>query len=137
MVDKLTDIELHTLTTRVMNTSVKELQRDLHNNAFSEKERPYIERYLAQTIQEERNVPIKLYHRRKAPNGKMFKAYEVPVLESKGWVDSPSKIKKDARDKCIDVLNSIYTFWCKEYKWILGVILSAITLYLAYLKLTT
>jgi len=133
----MNDIELDALVIRLQNKSAKDIQDDLKRNIFSAKEKPYIEGYLKHKIEEERNAPTHMYHRRKAPEGKTFKAYEVPALEKKGWVDSPSKIKKDVRDKFIDITKWIYAFWCKEYKWILGVIITLIGLYIAYLKLIT
>lgn len=135
MPDKLTDSELDILIVRTRKSSAKELQRDLVNNAFSERERPYIEGYIPIKIKEERNTPIKLYHRRKAPTGRNFKAYEEPELKLNGWVDDPWLFEKDFRDKLIDFKNILVVFWCKEYKWILGFIVTLIALYLAYLKL--
>jgi hypothetical protein len=134
--NKLNDNELDVLVIRLQHMNAKEIQYCLDRNMFSAKERPYIEGYLPRKIEEERNTPVILYHRRKAPEGKIFKTYEVRALEMKGWVDSPSKIKKDARDKIIDIMKWIYAFWCKEYKWILGFIVIIISLYLTYLKLT-
>ncbi|OGP41521.1 MAG: hypothetical protein A2022_10170 [Deltaproteobacteria bacterium GWF2_42_12] len=132
----MNDIELDALTIRLVNSSSKEIKDNLLHGRYKSEEIPYVEGYLPHKIEEERNAPVTLYHRRKAPEGKIFKAYEVSTLK-KSWVDSPSKIKKDIRDKLGNVMKTIFAFWCKEYKWILGFILTTIALYLTYIKLTT
>lgn len=137
MPEKFTDSELDILFFRTKNCSAKELRRDLNNNAFSERERPYIEGFIRHKIKEERNTPIKLYHRRKAPTGRIFKAYEKRELELNGWVVSPLFYREDFRDKLNYFKYKLVVFWCKEYKWILGFIVTLIALYLAYLKLVT
>ena len=136
MCEKLTEKELDILVIRIQHMSAKDLQNALKHHMFSTKENPYIEGYLQHKIEEERNAPTYMYHRRKAPEGKIFKAYEVPALK-KGWVDSPIKFKKTIKDKIIDIKNIFFAFWCKEWKWILGFIVTIITLYIAYLKLIT
>ena len=136
MSEKLTEIELDTLVIRIRDMSAKDLQNDLKRNMFSTKEQPYVEEYLQYKIEEERNAPTHMFHRRKALDGKIFKAYEVTALEKKGWVDSPKKFKKEIRDKFTDFKTVLFSFWLKEWKWILGFIVTLITLYIAYLKLT-
>jgi len=71
-----------------------------------------------------------MYHEVKAPKGVIFPASEVPGLERQGWVDTPAKFGKGLRIK-----NIVFSFLAKEYKWILGISLTIIGLYLAYLKL--
>lgn len=110
MSEKLTEIELDTLVIRIRDMSAKDLQNALKRNMFSTKEQPYIEGYLQYKIKEERNAPTHMFHRRKAPDGKIFKTYEVPALEKKGWVDSPTKFKKDIRDKFTDFKPVLFNF---------------------------
>ena len=135
MSKNMNDIKLDALAIRLQTSSIKEIKDNLLHNIYDIKEVPYIEGYLQLRIEEERNAPTYMYHRRKAPEGKIFKAYEVPELEKKGWVDSPAKFKKGIKDKIIDIKNILFAFWCKEWKWILGFILAIITLYITYLKL--
>ena len=130
MLNELTDLELDALVIRVGNSSAKQLQRDLYNNVFNERQKPYIEAFVVHKIKEERNEPIKLYHRRKASDGETFKAHETFALMRDGWVDSPSKFEKDTRDKIADVSKTVFAFCRKEYKWIVGTILFIIYLYL-------
>ncbi|MFH1994682.1 MAG: hypothetical protein ABIJ24_03175 [Nitrospinota bacterium] len=133
----ITEIGLDAIAIRIMGMSAKEIQYCLDRNMFSARERPYFEEYLPHKIEEERNAPVTMYHRRKATDGKIFKAYEVSTLK-KGWVDSPDKFSEGIISKIKRIIiNPIWVFWCKEYKWILGFIATLIALYLTYIKLTT
>lgn len=135
--NKLTDIELDILVILIKHMSAKEIQDRLERNMFSGKERPYVERFLPYKIEEERNAPVTMYHKRKSPKGKTFKACEVSVLEKKGWVKSPDKFSEGIISKIKRIITKpIWEFWFKEWKWILGFIVTLITLYIAYLKLT-
>jgi len=137
MCKKMNEIDIDALAIRLQNTSAKEIKENLLHNRYDIKEVPYIEGYLKIKIEEEKNAPTYMYHRRKAPEGKIFKVYEVPALEKKGWVDSPAKFKEGIKDKFIKFNSILFDFWCKEWKWILGFIVTLITLYIAYLKLIT
>lgn len=109
--NELTDIELDALVILIRNMSAKEIQDRLERNKFSAKVRPYVEEFLPHKIEEERNAPITMYHRRKAPESKIFKAYELATLK-KGWVDSPDKFKKGIKDKIIFITKLlIFLLW--------------------------
>ena len=92
--NKLNNTELDILVIRTQHLSSAELQDALKRSVFSIKEVPYIEGYIPHKIEEERNAPVTLYHHSKAPDGKIFKTYEIPLLEKKGWVDTPNKFRK-------------------------------------------
>lgn len=111
--NKLNDNELDVLVIRTQNMSAADLQDALKRNIFSTKEVPYIEGYLQHKLEEERNAPVTMYHRRKAPEGKVFKAYEMPVLEKKGWVDSPDKFKEGIKSKIKRIIKAIWNFLLK------------------------
>lgn len=133
-------INLDVLVIRIGNSTSNQLKADLLRNAFTSDQIPYVEAWIKKLEEDERNAPVTMYHRRKAPNGKVFKAYELPALEKKGWVDSQEKFKEGIISKIKKlikvVIKSVWAFWCKEYKWILGFIVTLIALYLTYLKLT-
>ena len=72
---------------------------------------------------------VTMYHETEAPNGMLVSNLQVEHLESKGWVDCPSKFKiYKPNNKLIELLSV-------EWKWFAGAILTIIGLYLAYLKL--
>jgi hypothetical protein len=132
----MNDLELDALTLRLTNSNSKEIKDNLLHGRYKSEEVPYITGYLPYKIEEERNASVTMFHRRKAPEGKIFKAYEVSTLK-KGWVDSPDKFSEGIISKIKRIIiKPIWVFWCKEYKWILGFIVMLITLYLTYIKLT-
>lgn len=131
------DINLDALVIRISNSTSKRLKDDLLSNVFSTQEIPYIEAMIKKLEEDEKNALITLYHRRKAPTGKTFKTYELPMLK-RGWVDSPSKFNEGHLNKIKRVIiKPIWKFWRKEYKWLLGYIAIILSLYLAYLKITS
>jgi len=115
--NKLNDKELDILVIRVQHMSATDLQDALKRNIFNTKEVPYIEGYLQHKIEEERNAPVTMYHRRKAPDGKIFKAFEVPALK-KGWVDSPDKFKESINEKICILIKSSLPFLKKHWQFI-------------------
>ncbi len=122
----MNDIELDALIIRLQSASIKEIQNNLLRNIYNSKEVPYIEGYLKYRIEEERNKPVKMYHRRKAIEGKTFKTYEVPVLEKKGWVDSPVKFQESIGDRVEKVSTVLWHFWLRRWPILLPIIVSVI-----------
>jgi len=76
-----------------------------------------------------------MYHEIEAPKGKIFSASEVPTLERQGWVDTPTKFGVGFRSKSRKIITKVSGFLVLEYKWVIGILLTIIALYLAYLKL--
>jgi hypothetical protein len=101
------NINLDALIIRIGNSTSTQLKADLLRNAFSAQQMPYVEAWIKQLEEKERNAPVTLYHRRKAPSGKIFKAYELPLLEKKGWVDSPTKFKENIFIRIIGICKKL------------------------------
>jgi hypothetical protein len=132
--ENMNDLKLDALIILLHASSSEDIKDNLLHGRYNSEEEPYAKEYLPLKIEEERNKPIKMYHRSKSPDGKIFKAYEVPSLK-KSWVNSPTKFKESIINKIIRIIiKPIWIFWCKEYKWLLGFIVILIGLYLTYLK---
>jgi len=113
MPNKLTNLELDALIIRIRDKSVKQLNIDLHNNLFSEKQIPYVEGYIQEKIKEERKAAINLQRTGKAQDVKIHdtwvyhalcdaKIVKSPVaqkLYKEGWTDSPAKVFNGYRGK--------------------------------------
>ena len=123
----MNDLELDALTIRLVNSSSKEIKDNLLHGRYKSEEVPYIEGYLPYKIEEERNIPVTMYHRRKAPEGTTFKAYEVPAIEKKGWVDSPVKFKKGIRECSQRIVKIFSQFWLLHWKFIIVALIALIS----------
>lgn len=111
-----TDIDV--LAIRFGNASIEQLRNDLQYGNLEAWQVTLVEELLRYKEEEAKNKPTLLYHRRKAPEGKTFKAYEVPAFEKKGWVDSTAKFKKNIRDKLYILIKSSLQFFKKHWKFI-------------------
>jgi len=122
------NFNLDALVIRIRNTTSRKLKEELLRNAFSTQEIPYVEAWIKRLEEEERIAPVTLYHRRKAPDGKIFKAFEVPTLEKKGWLDSPDKFKKGIISKIRNlikrIIKSLWTFWLRHWPILLPIIVA-------------
>jgi len=79
-----------------------------------------------------------VYHQIKSPDGKVVSAEEAETLYRKGWVDTPAKFGRGLTGRYhsfVQLLGRIPLFLRKEWKWLLGFIVSLLGLYIAYLKL--
>lgn len=99
------NLKLDALVIRLRGANSEQLTRDLRLHGFYDWQIPYVEAWIERLKEEERNAPIVLYHRRKSPTGKTFKAYEAPDLEKKGWVDSPEKFRETLWQKLREIPN--------------------------------
>ena len=95
----MNDVNLDAFVIRFANASVQEIKDALQHYNPSDWRIPYLKALLQQKEEEVRNKPTRMYHKSKAPTGKIFKLYEVPALEKKGWVDSPTSYPETIIEK--------------------------------------
>ena len=79
-----------------------------------------------------------VYHQIKSPEGKVVDSKEAEVLYRQGWVDTPAKFGKGFRGRYYSFLQFtelIPPFLRVEWKWLLGFIVSIVSLCIAYMKL--
>jgi hypothetical protein len=121
-------IDLDAFVIRFGNASIEEIKAVLQYHKPEDWETSYLEAWLHHKEEEAKNKPILLYHCRKAPEGKLFKAYEVPALEKKGWVDSPDKFREGIickiRNLIKRIIKSLWTFWSKHWPILLPIIVA-------------
>lgn len=76
-----------------------------------------------------------VYHEVKAPSGVVVPASEARKLYKKGWVDTPAKFGKGIRSKSRRIIKALSRFWLSHWKWLIGILISIISLYLTYLQI--
>lgn len=84
---------------------VDEVRKMLSMGVFADYKVPVIEGWLRRKAKEtvDPDAPTYMYHEEQAPEGRVFRASEVPELERSGWVDTPAGFEnpaEDTEDRC-------------------------------------
>ena len=93
--------EINTLIRKLEAAGHEKVKENLRHNRYSSRKLTYIDKWLEK--QEEQTW---LYHETEQPEGKIFKRYEVPALQKKGWVDTPDKFGKSLRSRARKAKNT-------------------------------
>ena len=118
------------LINKLISTELEKVKENLRHGRYSSWKVPYVEEFIEKT-----EAPTVMYHEVLAPSGETFKAHECKKLERDGWVDTPAKYGKGIRSKARKIKNLLVFFIAKEWKWILGFLISVVGLWIAFLKL--
>lgn len=109
-------------------TGVEEVHKKLAMKLYAEYKIPVIEEWLRR-----KDYPTYMYHEFEAPNGQIFKAHEVPSLEKKGWVDSPTKFGKGFRSKSRRAVRAAFQFYASHWQWVIGTIVALLAIWIQYI----
>ncbi len=108
------DIKLDALIIILKNSTIKNLKESLQRGSFDALEIPYVEAWIKEKEKEPKRTLINIRNLLKNQLNKITKA-SIFIKSS--------------------IMVPLFRFWCKEYKWILGSILTLIGLYLTYLMI--
>ncbi len=103
---------------------LSDVEKKLSQGVYGEGKKPVVEQWVANK-REALEASTYMYHPKEAPDGKIFKAKEVPELEQNGWFDTPAMFPNT------DSENRLLTFLSKEWKWLIATVLVIIGLIIA------
>lgn len=112
---------------KLEQAGVDEVRKKLAMGSYAQHKKPIIKEWLRRK-EEEQNAQTWRYHEFEAPKGKIFRASEVPLLEKKGWVDTPAKFGKGFRSRSRRILKTLLSFWAQHWKWIIGAVVVPIVI---------
>ncbi len=125
--------KLDQLHSKLERDGVEEVRRKLTLGSYAQRKVAIIEEWLRRK-EEELNAPTYMYHEFEAPEGKIFKASEVPDLERAGWVDTPAKFRKGFRSWFRKSFRVLINFWANHWKWTIGIVIAIVGIIATYIK---
>ena len=112
------------------NEGYDEVRRKYRNGNYGPRKVKAVEDWLGYR-EAGNDTPTYMYHEIESAEGEVFPAYMCGLLESIGWLNSPSKFggKIPIRRRVLSVVSMVVNFWLEHWKFIITSIIAIAAIY--------